>query len=98
MLSNTEKQKIATILSELNSISVPEHNPIFDTIRDLKIKFEEVSNLSENLSADQLSELLKNIQQILSETDKLNSKDLEIFQILESRWGGPHGRWIPTAR
>ena len=83
MLSNDEKQKIATILSELNAISIPEHNPIFDTIRDLKLKFEEVSNLSENLSADQLSELLKNIQQILSETDKLNSKDLEIFQILD---------------
>ena len=83
MLSNTEKQKIATILSELNNISLPEHNPIFDTIRDLKIKFEEVSNLSENLSADQLSELLTNIKQILNETDKLNSKDLEIFQILD---------------
>lgn len=83
MLSNTEKQKIATILSELNDISVPESNPIFDTIRDLKIKFEEVSNLSENLSADQLSELLTNIKQILNETDKLNSKDLEIFQILD---------------
>lgn len=83
MLSNTEKQKIATLLSELDDISIPEHNPIFDTVRDLKIKFEEVSNLSENLSADQLSELLTNIKQILSEADKLNSKDLEIFQILD---------------
>ena len=83
MLSNTEKQKIATLLSELDGISIPEHNPIFDTVRDLKIKFEEVSNLSENLSADQLSELLTNIKQILSEADKLNSKDLEIFQILD---------------
>ena len=83
MLSNTEKQKIATILSELNNISILEHNPIFDTIRDLKIKLEEVSNLSENLSADQLSELLTNIKQILNETDKLNSKNLEIFQILD---------------
>jgi len=84
MLSNSEKQKIATILSELNNISVPEHNPIFGNVRDLKIKLEELSNLSENLSADHLSELLKNIQQILSEADKLNSKDLEIFQILNS--------------
>ena len=83
MLSNDKKQKIATILSELNNISVPEHTPISDTVRDLKIKLEELSNLSENLSEDYLSELLKNIQQILSEADKLNSKDLEIFQILD---------------
>ncbi|MGA0445102.1 MAG: hypothetical protein ACO3M3_08545 [Flavobacteriaceae bacterium] len=84
MLSNDKKQKIATILSELNDISVPEHNPISDTVRDLKIKLEELSNLSENLSEDRLSQLLKNIQQILSEADKLNSKDLEIFQILDN--------------
>ena len=84
MLSNDKKQKIATILSELNGISVPEHTPISDTVRDLKIKLEELRNLSENLSEDQLSELLKNIQKILSEADKLNSKDLEIFQILDN--------------
>ena len=84
MLSNNEKQKIATVLSELNSISIPESNPIFDTVRDLKIKLEEFSNLSENLSADHLLELLKKIQQILNEADKLNSKDLEIFQILDN--------------
>ena len=84
MLLNNEKQKIATVLSELNSISIPESNPIFDTVRDLKIKLEEFSNLSENLSADNLSELLKKIQQILNEADKLNSKDLEIFQILDN--------------
>ena len=84
MLSNDKKQKIATILSELNSISVPDNTQISDTVRDLKIKLEELSNLSENLSADQLSDLLKNIQQILSEADKLNSKDLEIFQILDN--------------
>ena len=83
MLSNDKKQKIATILSELNGISVPEHTPISDTVLDLKIKLEELSNLSEKLSEDELSELLKNIQQILSEADKLNSKDLEIFQILD---------------
>jgi uncharacterized protein Yka (UPF0111/DUF47 family) len=83
MLSNDKKQKIATILSELNDISVPERTPISDTVRDLKRKLEELSNLSENLSEDQLSELLKNIQQILSEADKLNSKNLEIFQILD---------------
>ena len=83
MLSNDKKQKIAAILSELNDISLPEHNPISVTVRDLKIKLEELSNLSENLSADHLSDLLKNIQQILSEADILNSKDLEIFQILE---------------
>ena len=83
MLSDTAKQKIATILSELNNVSVPEHNPIFGNVRDLTIKLEELSNLSENLSADHLSELPKNIQQILSEADKLNSKDLEIFQILD---------------
>jgi hypothetical protein len=84
MLLNNEKQKIATVLSELNSISIPESNPIFDTVRDLKIKLEEFSKLSENLSADHLSELLKKIQQILNEADKLNSKDLEIFQILDN--------------
>jgi len=84
MLSNDKKQKIATILSELNDISVPEHTPISDTVSDLKIKLEQLRKLSENLSDDQLSELLKNIQQILSEADKLNSKDLEIFQILDN--------------
>ena len=84
MLSNDKKQKIATIVSELKDISVPEHNPISDTVHDLKIKLEELSNLSENLSEDRLSQLLKNIQQILSEADKLNSKDLEIFQILDN--------------
>ena len=83
MLSNDKKQTIATILSELNNISVPEHTPISDTVRNLKIKLEELSNLSEKLSEDELSELLKNMQQILSEADKLNSKDLEIFQILD---------------
>ena len=83
MLSNDKKQQIATILSELNNIVVPEHTPISDTVRDLKIKLEQLRKLSENLSDDQLSELLKNIQQILSEADKLNSKDLEIFQILD---------------
>ena len=83
MLSDTEKQKIATILSELNNVSVPEHNPIFGNVRDLKIKLEELSNLSEKLSEDELSELLTNIQQMLSEADKINSKDLEIFQILD---------------
>ena len=83
MLSNDKKQKIAAILSELNDISLPEHNPISVTVRDLKIKLEELSNLSEKLSEDELSELVKNIQQILSEADKLNSKDLEIFQILD---------------
>jgi peptide subunit release factor 1 (eRF1) len=83
MLSNDKKQQIATILSELNNIVVPEHTPISDTVRDLKIKLEKLSNLSEKLSEDEISELLKNIQQILSEADKLNSKDLEIFQILD---------------
>ena len=84
MLSNDKKQQIATILSELNNIVVPEHTPISDTVRDLKIKLEKLSNLSEKLSEDEISELLKNIQQILSEADKLNSKDLEIFQILDN--------------
>lgn len=83
MLSKTDKQKIAAILSELTDIALPEHNPVSNTVHDLKIKLEELSNLSENLSADQLSDLLKNIQQILSEADQLNSKDLEIFQILD---------------
>ena len=40
MLSNTEKQKIAKILSELSDISVPEHNSISDTVCDLKNKLE----------------------------------------------------------
>ena len=84
MLSNDKKQKIATILSELNHISLPEHTPISDTVSDLKIKLEELRNLSENLSEDQLSELLKKIQKILNEADKLNAKDLEIFQILDN--------------
>ena len=83
MLSNDKKQKIATILSELNGISVPKHTPISDTVLDLKIKLEELSNLSEKLSEDELSELLTNIQKMLSEADKINSKDLEIFQILD---------------
>ena len=74
MLSNTDKQKIAAILSELNDISLPEHDPISDTVRDLKIKLEELSNLSENLSADHLSDLLKNIQQILSRSGYIKFK------------------------
>ena len=41
MLSNKEKQKIATVLSELNDISIPESNPIFDIIRNLKTKLTE---------------------------------------------------------
>ena len=84
MLSNTEKQKIATILSELSDIYVPEHNSISDTVCDLKNKLEELSNLNENLSEDRLSQLLKETQKILNEADKLNSKDLEIFQILDN--------------
>jgi hypothetical protein len=84
MLSNDEKQKIATILSELDDIIVPEHTPMSDTVRDLKTKLEELSNQSENLPADHLAELLTNIQKILSEADKLNSKGLEIFQILDN--------------
>ena len=83
MLSNDKKQKIATILSELHDISVPEHNPISDTVRDLKIKLEEFSNLSENLSADEISDLLTNLNQVLLEAEKLNSDNIEVFQILD---------------
>jgi hypothetical protein len=80
MLSNTDKQKIAAILSELNDISLPEHDPISDTVRDLKIKLEELSNLSENLSADHLSDLLKNLNQVLLKAEKLNSIILRSFK------------------
>ena len=83
MLSNNEKQKIATVLSELNSISVPESNPIFEIVRNLKTKLTEFNNLFEDLSPDEISDLLINLNQVLQEAEKLNSDYIEVFKILD---------------
>ena len=83
MLSNNEKQKIATVLSELNSISVPESNPIFEIVRNLKTKLTEFNNLFEDLSPDEISDLLTNLNQVLVEAEKLNSDNIEVFEILD---------------
>ena len=83
MLSNNEKQKIATVLSELNSISVPESNPIFEIVRNLKTKLTEFNNLFEDLSPDEISDLLINLNQVLQEAEKLNSNYIEVFKILD---------------
>ena len=83
MLLNNEKQKIATVLSELNSISIPESNPIFDIIRNLKAKLTEFNNLFEDLSPDEISDLLTHLNQVLLEAEKLNSDNIEVFQILD---------------
>ena len=83
MLSNTEKQKIATILSELNDISVPESNPIFEVVRNFKTKLTDFNNRVEDLSPDEISDLLTNLKQVLLEAEKLNSDNIEVFQILD---------------
>ena len=83
MLSNKEKLKIATVLSELNDISIPESNPIFDIIRNLKAKLTEFNNLFEDLSPDEISDLLINLNQVLQEAEKLNSDYIEVFKILD---------------
>ena len=83
MLSNDEKQKIATVLSELNSISVPESNPIFEVVLNFKTKLTDFSNRIEDLSPDEISDLLTNLNQVLLEAEKLNSNNIEVFQILD---------------
>jgi hypothetical protein len=83
MLSNTEKQKIATILSELNDISVPESNPIFEVVLNFKTKLTDFNNRVEDLSPDEISDLLTNLNQVLLEAEKLNSNNIEVFQILD---------------
>ena len=83
MLSNTEKQKIATILSELKDISVPESNPIFEVVLNFKTKLTDFNNRVEDLSPDEISDLLTNLNQVLLEADKLNSDNIEVFQILD---------------
>lgn len=83
MLSNTEKQKIATILSELNDISVLESNPIFEVVLNFKTKLTDFNNRVEDLSPDEISDLLTNLNQVLLEAEKLNSDNIEVFQILD---------------
>ena len=83
MLSNTEKQKIATILSELKDISVPESNPIFEVVLNFKTKLTDFNNRVEDLSPDEISDLLTNLNQVLLEAEKLNSDNIEVFQILD---------------
>lgn len=83
MLSNNEKHKIATVLSELNSISVPESNPIFEVVLNFKTKLTDFNNRVEDLSPDEISDLLTNLNQVLLEAEKLNSDNIEVFQILD---------------
>ena len=83
MLSNNEKHKLATVLSELNNVSVPESNPIFEVVRNFKTKLTDFSNRIEDLSPDEISDLLTNLNQVLLEAEKLNSNNIEVFQILD---------------
>jgi hypothetical protein len=83
MLSNNEKHKLATVLSELNNISVPESNPIFEVVLNLKTKLTDFSNRIEDLTPDEISDLLTNLNQVLLEAEKLNSNNIEVFQILD---------------
>ena len=83
MLLNNEKQKIATVLSELNSISIPESNPIFEVVLNFKTKLTDFNNRVEDLSPDEISDLLTNLNQVLLEAEKLNSDNIEVFQILD---------------
>jgi hypothetical protein len=83
MLSNNEKHKLATVLSELNNISVPESNPIFEVVLNLKTKLTDFSNRIEDLSPDEISDLLTNLNQVLLEAEKLNANNIEVFQILD---------------
>ena len=83
MLSNNEKYKLATVLSELNNISVPESNPIFEVVLNLKTKLTDFSNRIEDLSPDEISDLLTNLNQVLLEAEKLNANNIEVFQILD---------------
>jgi hypothetical protein len=83
MLSKNEKDKIATVLSELNNISIPESNPIFEVVLNFKTKLTDFNNRIEDLSPDEISDLLTNLNQVLLEAEKLNSNNIEIFQILD---------------
>ena len=83
MLSNNEKHKLATVLSELNSISIPESNPIFEVVLNFKTKLTNFNNRVEDLSQDEISDLLTNLNQVLLEAEKLNSDNIEVFQILD---------------
>jgi hypothetical protein len=83
MLSNNEKHKLATVLSELNNISVPESNPIFEVVLNFKTKLTDFSNRIEDLSPDEISDVLTNLNQVLLEAEKLNSNNIEVFQILD---------------
>jgi hypothetical protein len=83
MLSNNEKHKLATVLSELNKISVPESNPIFEVVLKFETKLTDFSNRIEDLSPDEISDLLTNLNQVLLEAEKLNSNNIEVFQILD---------------
>jgi hypothetical protein len=83
MLSNNEKHKLATVLSELNNISVPESNPIFEVVLNLKTKLTDFSNRIEDLSPEDISDLLTNLNKVLLEAEKLNSNNIEVFQILD---------------
>ena len=83
MLSNNEKHKLATVLSELNDISLPESNPIFEVVLNFKTKLTDFSNRIEDLSPDEISDLLTNLNQVLLEAEKLNSNNIEVFQILD---------------
>jgi hypothetical protein len=83
MLSNNEKHKLATVLSELNNISVPESNPIFEVVLNFKTKLTDFSNRIEDLSPDEISDLLTNLNQVLLEAEKLNANNIEVFQILD---------------
>ena len=83
MLSNKEKQKLATVLSELDVISIPESNPISEVVRNLKTKLAEFNNRAEDLSPDELSDLLTNLNQVLLKAEKLNFDNIEVFQILD---------------
>jgi hypothetical protein len=83
MLSNNEKHKLATVLSELNNIFVPESNPIFEVVLNLKTKLTDFGNRIEDLSPDEISDLLTNLNQVLLEAEKLNSNNIEVFQILD---------------
>jgi hypothetical protein len=83
MLSNNEKHKLVTVLSELKDISVPESNPIFEVVLNLKTKLTDFGNRIEDLSPDEISDLLTNLNQVLLEAEKLNSNNIEVFQILD---------------
>jgi hypothetical protein len=83
MLSHNEKQKLATVLSELSKISVPENSPIFEVIRNLETKLTKFNNRAEDLSPDELSDLLTNLNQVLLKAEKLNFDNIEVFQILD---------------